>query len=84
MKTQVRNKQFKVLIERDEDGYFIGSVPALPGCHTQARSLNELKARVKDAIAACLLLAKEDANYRKKIAQFSYEPMFLGMEIVTV
>lgn len=84
MKTQTKNRQFTVLIERDEDGYFVGSVPALPGCYTQAKSLNELKARIIDAISACLSLAKEDAGYRKKIAQFSYEPLFFGMEVVTV
>ena len=84
MKTQAKNRRFTVLIERDEDGFFVGSVPALPGCHTQATSLDELKERVKDAITACLLFAKEDDSYRKKIAQFSCEPTFLGMEIVTV
>jgi predicted RNase H-like HicB family nuclease len=38
------------LIERDEDGYFIASVPELPGCHTEARTLDELTSRVKEAI----------------------------------
>ena len=35
-------REFNVVIERDEDGYFVGSVPSLPGCHTQSRSLDEL------------------------------------------
>lgn len=47
-------RTFSVVIERDEDGYFVASVPALPGCHTQARSLDELMERVREAIAACL------------------------------
>ena len=32
-------KEFNVVIEKDEDGYFIASVPALRGCHTQANPL---------------------------------------------
>jgi predicted RNase H-like HicB family nuclease len=43
-----------VVIERDEDGWWVGSVPTLPGCHTQARSLDELAERMKEAIEACL------------------------------
>ncbi len=47
-------RQLTVLIERDEDGYYVGSVPELPGCHTQAKSLNELMDRVKEAALLCL------------------------------
>jgi predicted RNase H-like HicB family nuclease len=46
--------ELDVVIERDEDGGFIASVPALPGCHTQGDTLEELLANVKEAIAACL------------------------------
>jgi predicted RNase H-like HicB family nuclease len=42
--------KFSVLVERDEDGYYIASVPELPGCHTQARTLDELTGRVREAI----------------------------------
>jgi predicted RNase H-like HicB family nuclease len=48
------SREFSVVIERDEEGYYVGSVPALPGCHTQARSLDELMDRVREAIALCL------------------------------
>jgi predicted RNase H-like HicB family nuclease len=37
------NREFNVVIERDSDGYFVASVPTLAGCHTQAKSLDELK-----------------------------------------
>lgn len=47
-------REFTVVIERDEDGYLVASVPTLPGCHTQARSLDELIERVKEAIRLCL------------------------------
>ncbi|MGC4015842.1 MAG: type II toxin-antitoxin system HicB family antitoxin [Luteolibacter sp.] len=45
---------FNVVIERDSKGYYVASVPSLPGCHTQAKSLDELTERVKEAIALYL------------------------------
>lgn len=54
-----KNKQFKVIIERDEDGYFVASVPALPGCHTQAKTIPELNTRLKEAIKLCLDVYKK-------------------------
>jgi len=76
--------KFKVLIERDEDGYFVATVPALPGCHTQAKTIPELMGRVKEAIKLCLSVAKTDPQYRKKMKLFAYEPSFVGMEMVSV
>ena len=46
--------QFDVVIEKDSAGYFVASVPTLPGCHTQAKSLDELMERVREAIELCL------------------------------
>lgn len=43
-----------VFIERDEEGWLVGSVPSLPGCHTQARTLDELAERMQEAIEAYL------------------------------
>ena len=48
--------QFDVVVERDSEGYFVASVPALPGCHTQAKSLDELMSRIRDAIELCLVV----------------------------
>ena len=48
------NREFSVVIERDEDGYFVASVSMLHGCHTQAKSLDALMKRVKEAIELCL------------------------------
>ena len=42
---------FSVVVEQDEDGTFLASVPTLPGCHTQARTLDELRVRVAEAIS---------------------------------
>ena len=47
-------RQFDVVIERDEDGYYVASVPQLPGCHTQAQSLDSLMERIREAIELCL------------------------------
>lgn len=43
-------REFSVIVERDEDGFCVGSVPELHGCHTQARTLDELMARIREAI----------------------------------
>ena len=48
------SREFNVIIERDVDGYFVASVPSLKGCHTQAKSLDELMGRIKEAISLCL------------------------------
>ncbi len=47
-------KSFNVIIEKDEDGYFVATVPSLRGCHTQAKSLDKLMERAKEAIELCL------------------------------
>jgi predicted RNase H-like HicB family nuclease len=47
-------RESDVVVERDADGYYAASVPALQGCHTQARSPDELMERVREAIALCL------------------------------
>jgi predicted RNase H-like HicB family nuclease len=47
-------REFNVIIERDADGFFVASVPSLPGCHTQARSLDELMERIQEAITLYL------------------------------
>ncbi|HEV2295721.1 MAG TPA: type II toxin-antitoxin system HicB family antitoxin [Tepidisphaeraceae bacterium] len=49
-----RSDPFTVLVEQDEDGYYVATVPELRGCHTQARSLDVLTKRVREAIALCL------------------------------
>jgi len=49
-----RDEPFTVLVERDEEGYFVATVPELRGCHTQAKSLDVLTRRVKEAIILCL------------------------------
>lgn len=47
-------REFSVIVERDDQGYYVASVPELPGCHTQARSLDKLIKRIREAIELCL------------------------------
>jgi predicted RNase H-like HicB family nuclease len=55
-------RDFDVVVERDEDGYYVASVPALRGCHTQAKSLDELVSRAEEAIQLCLEVEGEPAG----------------------
>ena len=54
--------EFNVVIEKDQDGYFVATVPALRGCHTQAKSLDVLMKRIREAIELCLEVEKPVAN----------------------
>jgi predicted RNase H-like HicB family nuclease len=67
-------REFDVVIEKDADGWYVGSVPALQGCHTQAKSLDKLMVRIREAIELCL---EEQGN--------KLEPLdFVGVQRVTV
>ncbi|MBI2416328.1 MAG: type II toxin-antitoxin system HicB family antitoxin [Ignavibacteriales bacterium] len=67
-------RDFNVIIEKDEEGFYIASVPELRGCHTQAKSLDELMIRIHEAIELCI----EAQNM-----QFS-KLDFIGMQRITV
>ncbi len=47
-------RAYPVIVEKDEDGWFVGSVSELPGCHTQAKTVEELRGRMREAIRAYL------------------------------
>ena len=67
-------KEFNVVIERDSEGYYVASVPVLPGCHTQAKSLDKLIERIQEAIDLCL-----------EVDRTPVEPLeFVGVQKVTV
>ena len=54
--------QFTLVIERDADGFYVGSIPQLRGCHTQARTLDDLMERIKEAAQLCLDEAGDEAE----------------------
>jgi len=66
---------FNVIIEQDEDGYFVATVPELPGCHTQAKSLDELNQRIKEAIALYLERRKQ-AEIVELFGTIPYAPYY--------
>ena len=47
-------RKFTVVIERDEDGSYVATVPALRGCHTQAKNLDILMKRTREVVELCL------------------------------
>lgn len=66
-------RQFDVVIERDSEGYYVASVPQIPACHTQARSLDEVTERIREAIELCLEVGARD-----------HELEFVGIQRVTI
>lgn len=50
----VNQKEFYVIIERDEDGYFVGEVPQLKACYSQGETIDELMSNIKEVIELCL------------------------------
>jgi predicted RNase H-like HicB family nuclease len=64
--SKTRMRRFTVVIEQDEDGYYVASVPSLASCYTQARTLQELAPRIREVIALCL--AEQKAPRMKFIA----------------
>ncbi len=68
------DREFHIVIERDSEVYYVASVPALPGCHTQARSLDELTERIKEAIGLYLDVAGDTSEMLH----------FVGIQRVTI
>ena len=54
--------EYTVIIERDENGIYVGSVAELPGCHTQGESIEELMENIKEAIELYLEHVKNIEN----------------------
>ncbi|MEM8722156.1 MAG: type II toxin-antitoxin system HicB family antitoxin [Cyanobacteria bacterium P01_G01_bin.39] len=50
----ITEREFYVIIERDEDGYYVGEVPQLKACYSQGRTVDELMNNIKEAIELCL------------------------------
>lgn len=60
LNTKNKKHSFSVIIERDENGLYIGSVPELKSCYTQAKTLPELYKRLEEVVALCTLEEKTD------------------------
>ena len=56
-----------MVVERDGEGFYVATVPELQGCHTQARSLDKLMSRVREAIELCLEVRREGGSQNEFI-----------------
>ncbi|WP_045214267.1 type II toxin-antitoxin system HicB family antitoxin [Desulfonatronovibrio magnus] len=60
------NQDFYVVIEKDEDGYFVGEVPALRGCYSQGKTIEELMQNMKEVIEMCQLSSATISSHQGK------------------
>ena len=68
-------RDFYVVVEQDEDGYYVGEVPQLKGCYSQGLTLEELMHNMREVI--CLVL--EERENRPDVAD-----RFVGVHRITV
>ena len=61
-KKKLSKREFHVIIEKDADGYFVASIPELKGCHTQAKSLDALMKRIREAAELCLEVQNDQTD----------------------
>jgi predicted RNase H-like HicB family nuclease len=66
-------QEFYVIIEQDEDGYYVGEVPQLQACYSQGRTLDELMKNIREVIDLCLEEEEDEAR-----------PKFVGLQKVVV
>ena len=66
-------REFYVIIEKDEDGYYVGEVPQRRGCYSQGKSLDELMENMKEVIELCLEEEEDD-----------FFPGFVGIQRVEI
>ena len=66
-------REFYVVIERDEDGYYVGEVPQLKACYSQGETIDELMANIKEVIELCLEEIEDESL-----------PEFVGIQKVVI
>lgn len=82
MKKQAKVLQFKVIIEQDENGWFVASVPELPGCYTQGKTLEQVRDRIKEVIE---LVLESDQDIKKdKLQSPGPHSKFFAIEDLSV
>lgn len=57
--------EFNVIIEKDEDGWYVASVPEIPGCYTQGKTIQQVLERIKEAISVCIEADGEEIRHMK-------------------
>ncbi|MFZ2456552.1 MAG: type II toxin-antitoxin system HicB family antitoxin [Candidatus Altiarchaeia archaeon] len=66
-------RDYTVIVEKDEDGFYVGEVVELPGCHTQAKTVEELMKRMEEAVSLYLEVKSDSGN-----------PSFVGLHKIKV
>jgi len=56
-------REFYMIVERDEDGFFVGEVPQLKACYSQGETLDELMENITEVIEMCLEEEEIDETY---------------------
>lgn len=82
MKNSQKILQFKAIIEQDEDGLLVASVPELPGCYTQAKTLEQLRERIKEVIE--LVLESDQDIKRNKLSSPQPHSRFFAIEDISL
>lgn len=67
------NQDLYVVIEKDEDGFFVGEVPQLHACYAQGQTLDELMSNIREVIELCL-----ESQESEVISEF------IGVQKVTI
>ena len=78
MKYQIKFKQFPLLVEKDEDDFYVVECPTFSGCYSQGKTLDEALENIKEVIHLCL---EEDINQQ---LVGDYEPQELSFHTVKV
>ncbi|MBE9141681.1 type II toxin-antitoxin system HicB family antitoxin [Planktothrix mougeotii] len=58
----MKNREFYVVIERDEEGIYMGEVPQLKACYSQGETIDELIQNIREVIEMCLEELEEDST----------------------
>ena len=74
----IANKQFPVVIEKDEDGFYVVECPVFRGCYSQGKTLDETLKNIREVIMLCL---EEEDN--QKILK-SYKLKELSIHTITL
>ncbi len=51
---KIKNQSFPVIVEKDEDGFYVVECPLFKGCYTQGKSLDETLKNIREVIEICL------------------------------
>lgn len=75
---KIKNSQFPIVVEKDEEGFYVVECPLFRGCYSQGKTLDKALKNIREAIELCL---EEKEN--QKILQ-SYKPKELSLHTITL